>query len=185
MDGRTAGSVEGAQFPAPLSRKALRHFLLARAALHGKPLRRTDRGRNMPKLTLARANRIISLAQKMAREKNMQPLAIVVLDAAASVKAAQLQDGLPFGRFDYASGKARAALATGKSSRAMQESALERPHFVQGVSSVIAGGVLPVPGGMIIRSGKDIVGAVGISGDTSENDEAAATHGITGAGFTI
>ena len=68
----------------------------------------------------------------------------------------------------------------------MQEAAIERPHFVQGVMSVVAGGVIPAPGGFVIRTGKgEIVGAVGISGDTSENDEAAATAGITGAGFSV
>jgi uncharacterized protein GlcG (DUF336 family) len=138
----------------------------------------------MPKLTLPKANRIIALAFGTANERGLKPLAVVVLDAGGNVKAAQIQDNVPIGRFEVAAGKARGALFVASGSRVLHDMAVARPHFIQGVSSVIAGGIIPVPGGVTIRARNgEVVGAVGISGDTSDNDEAAAVAGITGAGL--
>ena len=138
----------------------------------------------MAKLTLTKANRIITLALAEARQHEMKPLAIVVLDAGGGARAAQVQDGSPFGRFEVAAGKARGALFVGSASRALHAMAGERPHFLQGVSSVLGGGIVPVPGGVVIRTtGGEVVGAIGISGDTSDNDELAAVAGIKGAGL--
>ena len=138
----------------------------------------------MARLTLAKANRIISQGLAKAREQDMKPLAVVVLDAGGMPKAVQLQDGVPFGRFDVAAGKARAALVIGSGSRKLNGQAGERPHFLGGLSSVIEGGIVPVPGGVLIRSPKgETLGAVGISGDTSDNDEIAAIASIEGAGL--
>lgn len=138
----------------------------------------------MSKLTLAKANRVIALALARAKESGFKPLAVVVLDSGGAVKAAQLQDGVAYGRFEVASGKARASLVVGSGSRALHDQAASRPHFLQGVSSVIAGGIVPVPGGASIRNAKgEVIGAVGISGDTSDNDEMAAVAGIEGAGL--
>ena len=138
----------------------------------------------MAKLTLTRANRIVNLALASAKQHALKPLCVVVFDAGGSVKAAQLQDGTPFGRFEVACGKARAALVMGSGSRLLHEHAATRPHFVQGISSVLDGGIVPVPGGVLICSAKgETLGAVGISGDTSDNDEIAAIASIEGAGL--
>lgn len=139
---------------------------------------------NLPRLTLSRANRVISLALAKARDEGLKPLAVVVLDAGGAVKAAQLQDGVAFGRFEVASGKARASLVVGSGSRALHDQAASRPHFLQGISSVVSGGIIAVPGGVSIRNARgETLGAVGISGDTSDNDEMAAIAGIEGAGL--
>ncbi len=138
----------------------------------------------MAKLTLAKANRIITLALASAKEHSLKPLSVVVLDAGGGIRAAQVQDGTPFGRFEVASGKARGALVIGSGSRVLNDQAATRPHFIQGLSSVLDGGIVPVPGGVLICSAKgETLGAVGISGDTSDNDELAAAAGVEGAGF--
>jgi len=133
----------------------------------------------MSTISLARANRIISKAFSHGGEKGFKPLVVVVLDAGGNMKAYQAQDGTSNGRFDVASGKARGSLAVGTGSRWLNAQADSRPHFLTGLASVIDGGIVPVPGGVIARdkSGK-IVAAVGISGDTSDADEACAVFGI-------
>ncbi|GIL00427.1 MAG: hypothetical protein BroJett030_03260 [Alphaproteobacteria bacterium] len=138
----------------------------------------------MARLSLSRANRVVSLIFAEARTRGLKPLAVVVLDTGGSVKTAQTQDGVPFGRFEVAAGKARGALFTGSASRTLHAMAGERPHFLQGVASVLAGGIVPVPGGVTIRSPSgQVLGAVGVSGDTSDNDEAAAAAAIARAGL--
>ncbi len=135
----------------------------------------------MAKLSLNQANRIISKALAHAKEAGYKPLAVVVLDDGANMKAFQSQDGASIGRFDVARGKANGALAVGMGSRWLNAQAETRPHFLAGLSSVIPGGVLPVAGGVIIRNKSgNILGCVGISGDTSDADEAAAVAGIEG-----
>lgn len=138
----------------------------------------------MARLTLSKANRIINLALGTAKQEGLKPLAVVVLDAGGSLKSAQSQDGVPFGRTSVAAGKARGALVAGSTSRALNNMAAERPHFLQGLSSVVDGGLVPVPGGLTICTASgEIIGAVGISGDTSDNDELAALAGIRGVGL--
>ena len=81
--------------------------------------------------------------------------------------------------------KAFGALSLGMGGRMVTKHAIDRPHFMQGLSGVSGGKVVPVPGGVLIRDAQNaIIGAVGISGDTSDNDEAAAVAGIEAAGFT-
>ncbi|MEM8650082.1 MAG: heme-binding protein [Pseudomonadota bacterium] len=133
----------------------------------------------MSKLSLTRANRIISQAFAHAAKEGYKPLGCIVLDAGGNVKAFQLQDGASIGRFAIAGGKARGALATGTGSRWLEAQAAGRPHFVTGVTSAIDGGVIPVAGGVIARDkGGNIIAAVGISGDMSDADEACAIAGI-------
>lgn len=87
-------------------------------------------------------------------------------------------------RFEIASGKAYGALAVGQGSRWLNETAIERPHFITGLSGVSGGRIVPVPGGVLIRTKKgETVGAVGISGDTSDNDETCAIAAIEAAGY--
>ncbi|MGV6874849.1 GlcG/HbpS family heme-binding protein [Pseudochelatococcus sp. B33] len=139
----------------------------------------------MTELTLAKANAIIATALSKAAELQLKPLGVVVLDAGGHPVALQRQDGASILRTEIASGKAYGALAVGSGSRALSKAAVDRPHFFQGLSGVSGGRIVPVPGGVLVRAGSGaILGAVGISGDTSDNDEAAAIAGIEAAGFT-
>jgi uncharacterized protein GlcG (DUF336 family) len=135
-------------------------------------------------LTLSTANTIITATLAHAKSANFKPLGIVVLDSRATVKAASIADGSSLARFDIACGKARGALAFNMGTRGLEKLAKDRPHFFAGAVSVLNSGLIPVPGGVLIKD-KDgtILGAVGVSGDTSDNDEIAALAGITAAGL--
>lgn len=135
----------------------------------------------MAKLTLARANRMINQAFAHAAEKHYKPLACVIMDAGGNIKAFKSQDGASNGRFDVASGKARGALAVGTGSRWLDAQAASRPHFLAGLASVIEGGIVPVAGGVLAKDANGyVVAAIGISGDTSDADEACAVAAIEG-----
>jgi len=139
----------------------------------------------MTALSLAKAKIIVDTAIDKAVELNLKPLGIAVLDAGGHLVAFQRQDGASFLRPQMASGKAFGALALGMGSRKLDAFARDRPHLMAGVSDVSGGRIVPVPGGVLIRDGAGaILGAVGISGDTSDNDEAAAIAGIEAAGFS-
>ena len=138
----------------------------------------------MAKLTLANANQIITVAFEEASRRGLKPRAVAVLDAGGNLIAFQKQDGSSNLRYEIAAGKAFGALALGIGSRRVEAVAKERPHFMTGLSGVSGGRIVPVPGGVLIRDANGaIVGAAGISGDTSDNDEAAAIAGIAAAGF--
>ncbi len=139
----------------------------------------------MTQLTLAIANRIIEGALRKAAEGSAKPIAVAVLTAEGHLKALQRQDGASMFRTDIAIGKAWGAVAMGESSRGLAKKAKENPAFVQALSVASAGRLLPNPGGVLIRDkGGEILGAVGISGDSGANDEAFAIAGIEGAGLT-
>ena len=138
----------------------------------------------MTALSLAKANTIIDAALATAADLKLKPLGVAVLDAGGHLIAFQRQDGASFLRPEMASGKAYGALALGLGSRTLDAFARDRPHLMAGVSAVSGGRIVPVPGGVLIRdSSGSMIGAVGISGDTSDNDEAAAIAGIQAAGF--
>lgn len=135
-------------------------------------------------LTLSQAQTILSAALAQGRAKGMRPLTVVVLDARATVVASASEDGSSLDRFHVARGKARGALAFNLGSRAVEKIATDRPHFFAGVAPMIEGGIVPVAGGVLIRGAdKAILGAIGVSGDNSDNDEAAALAGIASAGL--
>jgi uncharacterized protein GlcG (DUF336 family) len=139
----------------------------------------------MTDLTLAAAQTIVSAALKHAAADGLKPLAVVVLDARGADKALAAQDGVSLKRVDVARGKASGALALGMGSRALFKRAKAQPYFIAAVGQTLgATGLIPVPGGVLIEdeAGK-VIGAVGISGDTSDNDEAAALAGIKAAGL--
>lgn len=139
----------------------------------------------MTDLTLAKSLKIITAALAKGKDLGLKPLAVVVLDAGGHVKAVQRQDGASMMRFEIASGKAYGALALGVGSRWLNAQAETRPHFLEGLSAVSGGKIVAIPGGVLIRDRKgSIIGAVGITGDTSDNDEIAAIAGIEAAGFT-
>jgi uncharacterized protein GlcG (DUF336 family) len=132
---------------------------------------------------LEHAQRIIAAAITHARAKVL-PLAVVVLDQRGALQAAAAEDGCSLKRSDIARGKAHAALAMGLGSRTLARRAETQPHFIAAVAHAVGGALIPVPGGVLLRDSAGILlGAVGISGDTSDNDEAAALAGITAAGL--
>jgi uncharacterized protein GlcG (DUF336 family) len=127
---------------------------------------------------------MISAGFARGRELGLRPLGIAVLDAGGHPIAFQKQDGASMLRFEIAAGKAYAALAMGLGSRAVGKIAAERPHFFVGVSGVSGGRMVPVPGGVLVKSKSgEILGAVGVTGDSSDNDEAAGIAAVEVAGF--
>ncbi len=138
----------------------------------------------MTTITLRKARTIISRALAKGREQDMKPLAVCVLDAGGHLKAFERQDGASNGRFDIARGKASGALEMGLGSRALYARAEAQAYFLLAVGRDSEHGLIPGPGGVLVRDRKgDLIGAVGISGDNSDNDEAAAIAGIEAAGF--
>lgn len=139
-------------------------------------------------LTLAHANTIIETAFAEAARLKLKPLTIVVLDAGGHAVALQRQDGTSNLRPHLAAGKASGALALGVSSRQIGVMAQERPQFAGALAALGAGvsqPIVPVAGGVLIKdAGGRVLGAVGVTGDTSDNDEACAAAGIAAAGLT-
>jgi uncharacterized protein GlcG (DUF336 family) len=139
----------------------------------------------MSALTLVQAQTIVATALAHARGAKFQPLAVLVLDARGVPKAFAAEDGTSLRRYEIAHGKAHGALSMGIGSRTLGKRAEERPHFIAAVTHVVGGALIPVPGGVLIRDAdRAIIGAVGVSGDTSDNDEAAALAGIAVTGLT-
>ena len=135
-------------------------------------------------LTLAQAQATITHALAHARESKFRPLCVVVLDARGAVVASASEDGSSLKRFQVASAKAQGSLAFNMNSRALEKLALDRPHFVAGAIAAVGGTLIAVAGGVIIRDAdKQVIGVVGVSGDTSDNDEIAAIAGAMAAGL--
>ena len=135
-------------------------------------------------LTLAQAKTIMSAALAHAVTAGFKPLAIAILDSRGAQKLFAAQDGTSLKRGEIALGKAHGAVAMGLGSRALHKMALERPYFVEAATHAVGGSMVPVPGGVLIRDAAGaLLGAIGISGDTSDNDEAAAVTGIAAAGL--
>lgn len=138
----------------------------------------------MSKLSLSKSNKIIRDALAKGKELGLKPLSVAVLDAGGHLVAFAREDGASLLRPQIASGKAYGALAVGVGSRWLNAQAESRPHFLEGLSNVSGGRIVPVPGGVLIKDKRgEIIGAVGITGDTSDNDELAAIAGIEGAGY--
>lgn len=107
-----------------------------------------------------------------------------MLDAGGQVRAFEREDGSSNARFEIAFGKANGALALGMGSRALMARAEQQPYFIGAVAGAIGGSLVPVPGGVLVQSADgELIGAVGITGDTSDNDEAAAIDAINAAGL--
>ncbi|MGL4636619.1 MAG: GlcG/HbpS family heme-binding protein [Beijerinckiaceae bacterium] len=135
-------------------------------------------------LKLKSAQKIIKVALETARAHNMKPLGIAVVDARGALVAYNAEDGSSLKREKIARGKADGSIGMGVSSRTLAKMAAERPHFIAAASHAIGGSMIPVPGGVLIRDAKgELLGAVGISGDTSDNDELVAVKGIEAAGL--
>jgi uncharacterized protein GlcG (DUF336 family) len=138
----------------------------------------------MADLTLDVARKILDVALAKAVEQKMKPMVVAVLDARGCVKAMAAQDGTSLLRGEIAHGKAYGALSLGMGSRALFKRAQEQAYFVQSVNALAQGALVPVPGGVLINDASGaLLGAVGVSGDTSDNDEICAIAGIEAAGL--
>ncbi len=138
----------------------------------------------MADLTLDVARKILDVALAKGVEKKLKPLVVAVLDARGCIKALAAQDGTSLLRSEIAHGKAYGALAMGMGSRALFQRAQEQAYFVSAVNTMAQGALVPVPGGVLIQDGSGaLLGAVGVSGDTSDNDEICAVAGIEAAGL--
>lgn len=139
----------------------------------------------MSELSLAHAETIIRAALAYGRDKKFHRLAVAVLDARGALKSFAAENGSSLKRGEIAIGKASAALALGIGSRSINKMAKDRPYFIASLSHSVGGPFIPVPGGVLIKANDGaIVGAVGVSGDSSDNDEAAAAAGIKAVGLT-
>jgi uncharacterized protein GlcG (DUF336 family) len=135
-------------------------------------------------VTLAQASTIVDVALKKARELKQMPQTLVVLDTGGHVVCAKREDDSGIIRFEVAVGKAYGALGMGWGSRTMMERAAQNPNFLTAIVAASGGRLVPNPGGVLIRdAGNQIIGALGISGDTADNDEIIAVAGIEAAGL--
>ena len=135
-------------------------------------------------LTLTSAQSIITHALAKSRELKFRPLCVVVLDARGSVVASAAEDGSSLKRFNIAHAKAQGSLAFNMNSRNLEKLAIDRPHFLAGAISAVGGALIPVAGGVVIRDeASQVIGVVGVSGDTSDNGEIAAIAGVKAAGL--
>lgn len=136
-------------------------------------------------ISLRKARTIVRKTLDKGREMDLKPLSVVVLDAGGHVKAFEREDGAAPGRFGIAHGKAYGAVMLGIAGTAQMARADDQAYFMLAVNGLFDGKVIPVPGGVLVHDKKgQVIGAVGVSGDTSDNDLTAALVGIEGAGLT-
>jgi len=139
----------------------------------------------MPAISLRRARTIIRKTMDAGRAAEMKPLSVVVLDAGGHVVAFERSDGASPGRFAIAHGKAYGAVMLGMGGRAQMARAEAQAYFMNAVNGAFGGQVVPVPGGVLLRDRRGAtLGAVGVTGDSSDNDEVAAMAGVNAAGLT-
>ncbi len=138
----------------------------------------------MSALTLAQANTILTVAVAKAREAGYKPMGIAVLDASGNLKAFASEDGASMFRFDIARAKAWGAVGMGASSRVLMQRAKDNPNFFVSLSATSAGKFLPQTGAVVIKDASgQIIGAVGASGGTGDEDEAICIAGLEAAGL--
>jgi len=140
----------------------------------------------MARITLELASKIIAATLQRRVEFGFKPLCVAVLDPGGHLVALQREDGASTLRPQIAMAKAGGALALGISSRKIAEMASERPTFIASLGPISPHGVVPAAGGvLIVDADGQLVGAVGVTGDTSDNDEACALAGIAAAGLSV
>ena len=138
----------------------------------------------MSEITLKQSERIIDAILARGRELDCRPLSVVVTDPGARPKAFKKEDGSAMMRFEMALGKAYAALALGRSSSLVRVRNEEKPQFMNYLINASGGKIFPEGGGMLIRDGHgEIIGAVGVTGNTETRDEELAAHGIHAVGL--
>lgn len=135
-------------------------------------------------ISLRKARTVIRKSLEKGREMGLKPLSVVVLDEGGHVQAFEREDGAAPGRFAIAHGKAYGAAMLGMAGTAQMKRAEDQAYFMAAVNGVFGGQVIPVPGGVLLRDKKGaVIGAVGVTGDTSDNDAIAAMAGIEAAGL--
>lgn len=135
-------------------------------------------------ISLTDARTIIQKTLEKGRAEGFKPLSVVVLDAGGHVQAFEREDGASPGRFAIAHGKAYGSVMLGMAGSAQMKRAEDQAYFMAAVNGAFGGQVIPVPGGVLLRNTDGLViGAVGVTGDTSDNDVVAALAGIAAAGL--
>lgn len=138
----------------------------------------------MAEITLNKARTIIRKALAKGREMDMKPLSVVVVDSGGHVKAFEREDGAPPGRFAIAQGKAVGCVMLGMGGTAQMARAEAQAYFMAALTGAYDGKIVPVPGGVLVRDKRGaVIGAVGVTGDSSENDAHVAQVGIEAAGL--
>jgi uncharacterized protein GlcG (DUF336 family) len=133
-------------------------------------------------INLETAKTITAGVRAAGKERGLKPLTVVVLDAGGHVVSVEREDGASNNRFEIAYGKAYGALALGMGSRSLMARAEQQAYFITAAAAAIGGRLVPVPGGVLVKDAAGtVVGGVGVSGDTSDNDELAAISGIESA----
>ena len=135
-------------------------------------------------ITLEQAQTMIAVARDKGREMGLKPLSVAVLDAGGHLLAFAREDGASPGRFEIARGKAYGSIMLGMPGSAQMARAEGQSYFMAAMNGTFHGKLVPVPGGVLVKQGDTIIGAVGVTGDTSDNDAAVAVAGIEAAGFT-
>lgn len=136
-------------------------------------------------ISLRKARTIIRKTLEKGREMELKPLSVVVLDAGGHVIAFEREDKAAPGRFAVAHGKAYGCVMLGMAGSAQMQRAEDQAYFMNAINGLYGGQVVPVPGGILVRDSKGrLLGAVGVTGDTSDNDAAAGAAGIEAAGLT-
>lgn len=136
-------------------------------------------------MTLEQARTAIRGVLERGRAMGLKPLTVVALDAGGNVVAAEREDGASPGRFAIAHGKAYGAVMLGMPGSAQMARAEGQAYFMAAVNGVFGGQVVPVPGGVLARAaaGEPVIGALGVTGDTSDNDATVAVAGLEAAGL--
>jgi uncharacterized protein GlcG (DUF336 family) len=130
-------------------------------------------------INLETAKTITAGVRAAGNERGLKPLTVVVLDAGGHVLSVEREDGASNNRFEIAYGKAYGALALGMGSRSLMARAEQQAYFINSAAAAIGGKLVPVPGGVLVKDETGtVIGCVGVSGDTSDNDELAAISGI-------
>lgn len=135
-------------------------------------------------MNLKLANALLAAALDYRQTHGLKPLTIAVIDAGGHLVALQREDGTSNLRAEIAQGKAKGAVALGLGSRALYNRAKEQPYFIDAVNTMSGGALVPVPGGVLIRRDCTLIGAIGITGDSSDNDELCAVAAIEAQGLT-
>lgn len=139
----------------------------------------------MSSLSLAQANQIIAAALAKSKESGFKPMGIVVIDDAGHLKAFAREDGASMFRFDVAQGKAWAAVGMGASSRVLAQRAKDNPNFFVSLAATAGGKFLPQTGAVLVKDAAgQVLGAVGASGGTGDEDELICIAGVEAAGFS-
>ncbi|MBF9049647.1 heme-binding protein [Roseobacter sp. HKCCD9010] len=135
-------------------------------------------------ISLDQARAMVRGTLEKGRAMGLKPLSVAVLDAGGHVLAFEREDGASPGRFEIARGKAYGAVMLGMPGSAQMARAEEQAYFIAAANGALGGKMIPVPGGVLVKDGAGaVIGAVGVTGDTSDNDAEAALAGIAAAGL--